>query len=56
MTPQPSDWRILAEQASNEMDADRLTALVTELNQVLEREEKQRCSVACLPSLLAHFP
>lgn len=42
MTPQSSDWRILAEQASKEMDADRLRALVMQLNQVLEREEKQR--------------
>jgi hypothetical protein len=42
MTPQPSDWRILAEQASNEMDPDKLPTLVMELNQVLEREEKQR--------------
>ena len=42
MTPQPSDWRALAAQASNEMDPDKLTQLVTELNEALEREEKQR--------------
>jgi hypothetical protein len=42
MTPQPTDWRTLAEQASTEMNPDKLTALVIELNQVLERDEKQR--------------
>ena len=42
MTPQPSDWRNLAEQASKETDPDKLMALVTELNQGLEREESQR--------------
>jgi len=42
MTPQPRDWRALAEQISNEVDPDKLMALVTELNRVLEREEKQR--------------
>jgi hypothetical protein len=42
MTPQPRDWRILAEQASNEMDPDKLIGLVMELNQGLEREESQR--------------
>jgi hypothetical protein len=42
MTPQPSDWRALAEQISKEMDHNKLTDLVVELNQVLEHEEKQR--------------
>ena len=42
MTPQPSDWRALAEQISKEMDPNKLTDLVAELNQVLEHEEKQR--------------
>ena len=42
MTHNLVDWRVLAEQASNETDPDKLTALVMELNQVLEREEKQR--------------
>jgi hypothetical protein len=41
MTPRhPSDWRRLAEQASTEMDSDKLMSLVHELNRVLgEREE-----------------
>jgi hypothetical protein len=41
MTPhQPRDWKCLAEQASKEMDSDKLLGLVTELNRVLaEREE-----------------
>jgi hypothetical protein len=34
--------RVLAAQASTEKDPDKLTALVMQLNQVLEREEKQR--------------
>jgi len=42
MTPQPTDWRALAEQARTEMDPDKLTALVMELDQALEHEEKQR--------------
>jgi hypothetical protein len=35
MTPQPSDWRHLAEQASKEMDPDKLMAIVNELNRAL---------------------
>ena len=42
MTPQPSDWRALAAQISKETDPNMLTDLIAELNQVLEREEKQR--------------
>ena len=42
MTPQTSDWRHLAEQASSEMDPNKLMALVGELNRVLEREETSR--------------
>ena len=42
MTPQPSDWRNLAEQASKETDPCKLIEVVMELNQVLEREESQR--------------
>jgi len=44
MTPSPStDWKGLAEQASNEMDPDKLLNLVTQLNRVLgEQEERSR--------------
>jgi hypothetical protein len=36
MTPhQPTHWQNLAEQASKEMDSNKLAALVTELNRVL---------------------
>ena len=42
MTPHPSDWRNLAERASKEVDPDKLIALVTELNQGLERDENRR--------------
>ncbi len=40
MTPQPSDWRHLAEQASNEMNPEKMIELVTELNRILEKREK----------------
>ena len=40
MTPQPSDWRRLAEQLQNEADPNRLMELAVELNRVLEHEQK----------------
>jgi len=41
MTPQNStDWKHLAEQASKEMDPEKLMSLVNELNRVLEQNEK----------------
>jgi hypothetical protein len=41
ISPQPSDWQQLAEQASIEMDPSKLAVLVTELNCVLrEGDEK----------------
>jgi hypothetical protein len=44
MTPhRPTNWQSLAEQASKEMDPNKLEALVTELNRVLcEGEETSR--------------
>jgi hypothetical protein len=44
MTPQhTNDWEHLAEQASSEMDSQKLMELVSELNRVLgEREETSR--------------
>jgi hypothetical protein len=44
MTPhQPSDWHRLAEQASTEMDPQRLMKLVSELNRQLgERNDSFR--------------
>jgi hypothetical protein len=43
MTPQASEWQTLAEQASNEMDPEKLLNLVSQLNRVLgEREERSR--------------
>lgn len=37
----PRDWKHLAEQASNEMNSEKLMDLVNELNQLLgEREDK----------------
>lgn len=39
MTPQPSDWRYVAEQVRDEKDSNKMMALVTELNRLLEREQ-----------------
>ena len=39
MTPQPSDWRHLAEQPSKETDPRKLMSLVDQLNRVLEQSE-----------------
>jgi hypothetical protein len=42
-TDPPGDWKDLAEQASTEMNSEKLIELVNELNQVLgEREDKPR--------------
>jgi hypothetical protein len=40
MTPQPNNWRHLAEQASKELDPEKLMGLVHELNRVLEQNER----------------
>jgi hypothetical protein len=42
MTPQPNDWRELAEKVSKEMDPDRLEVLIDELNRTLDRDERRR--------------
>jgi hypothetical protein len=42
MTPQPSDWRALAERASKETDPIKLLTIVEVLNRVLEREQTFR--------------
>ena len=43
MTPSQTDWQHLAEQASSEMDPDKLLKLVDQLNRVLsEQEERSR--------------
>lgn len=39
MTPQPTDWRHLAEQASKELDPKKLMNLVDQLNLALEQNE-----------------
>jgi hypothetical protein len=56
MTPSQSDWQYLAEQASIEMDPEKLLKLVSQLNCVLgEREERSRAllqgneGTPCLP-------
>ena len=41
MTPQPRDWRELAERASKEMDPDKLQVLIEELNRTLDRDERR---------------
>jgi len=43
MTPSQNEWQHLAEQASIEMDPEKLLKLVTQLNHVLgEQEERSR--------------
>jgi hypothetical protein len=43
MTPSQNEWQHLAEQASIEMDPDKLLNLVNQLNSVLgEQEERSR--------------
>jgi hypothetical protein len=42
MTPQPRDWRHLAEQASKEMDSDKMMVLINELNRALDVEDIRR--------------
>ena len=42
MTPQPRDWRELAEKVSNEKDPDKLEVLIDELNRTLDRDERRR--------------
>jgi hypothetical protein len=39
MSPQPSDWRCVAEQVCNEKNSNKMMALVIELNRLLEREQ-----------------
>jgi hypothetical protein len=40
MAPQTTDWHSLAEQASKELDPEKLMTLVSELNRALEANER----------------
>ena len=40
MTPQPCNWRSIAEQICDEKDSNKMMALVFELDRLLERDEK----------------
>jgi hypothetical protein len=42
MTPQPRDWRQVAEQVRDEKDSSKMMALVIELDRLLENEDKSR--------------
>jgi hypothetical protein len=42
MTPQPGDWRELAEKVSKEMDPEKLEVLIDELSRSLDRDERHR--------------
>ena len=42
MTPQPRDWRRIAEEVRDEKDSDKMMALVIELNRLVENEDKSR--------------
>jgi hypothetical protein len=41
-TPQPRDWRRVAEQVCDEKDSSKMMALVIELDHLLEDEDKSR--------------
>ena len=52
-----SDWRILAAQASNEMDPSKLLELVDELNRALgEHEEASRLRPGNVLKTACHLP
>jgi hypothetical protein len=42
MTPQPRDWRRVAEQVRDEKDSSKMMALVVEFDRLLENEDKSR--------------
>jgi len=42
MTPQPRDWRLVAEQIRDEKDSNKMMELVVELDCLLERDENAR--------------
>jgi hypothetical protein len=42
MTPQPRDWRRVAEEVRDEKDSIKMMALVIELDHLLECEDKSR--------------
>jgi len=42
MTPQPRDWRRVAEEARDEKDSVKMMALIIELDSLLEKEDKTR--------------
>jgi hypothetical protein len=44
-----SDWRILAEQASKEMDGEKLTALVKQVCEAMDAEAPKRPLLRPLP-------
>ena len=57
MTPSQNEWQHLAEQASIEMDPDKLLNLVTQLNHVLgEQEERSRAQQRHQPNEGLSFP
>jgi hypothetical protein len=41
-TPQPRDWRRVAEQVRDEKDSSKMMALVIELDRLLENEDGSR--------------
>jgi hypothetical protein len=42
MTPQPRDWRYVAEEIRDEKDSKKMMALVVEFDRLLESEDKSR--------------
>jgi len=56
MTPSQSDWQHLAEQASSEMDPDKLLNLVAQLNRVLGEQEERSRAQRHQPNEALSFP
>jgi Asp-tRNA(Asn)/Glu-tRNA(Gln) amidotransferase C subunit len=56
MTPSQSDWQHLAEQASIEMDPDKLLNLVDQLNRVLGKQEERSRAQRHQPNEGLSFP
>jgi hypothetical protein len=47
MTPQPRDWRLVAEQLRDEKDSSKMMALATELDRLLENRDRSRKRPRC---------
>jgi hypothetical protein len=56
MTPQRTDWHSLAEQASKEMDSEKLISLVGELGRALDENARTPKWLQAHETNLTSFP